>query len=61
MTAPESPALWKRWQPKLVECLVGYSRQAFASDLVAGLTVGVVALPLAMAFVMASEVAPGMR
>src|SRR5688572_26501771 len=46
------------WRPKLVESLRGYSRQAFVADLVAGLTVGVVALPLAMAFAIASGVAP---
>jgi SulP family sulfate permease len=48
----------RRWQPKLVECLIGYTREAFVADLVAGLTVGVVALPLAMAFGIASGVSP---
>ena len=46
------------WRPALVESLRGYSRQTFVADLVAGLTVGVVALPLAMAFAIASGVAP---
>ena len=45
-------------RPALVESLRGYSRQAFVADLVAGLTVGVVALPLAMAFAIASGVTP---
>jgi hypothetical protein len=37
--------------PKLVECLAaGYSRADFRADVLAGITVGVVALPLAMAF-----------
>jgi SulP family sulfate permease len=49
---------WSRWQPKLFECLRGYGRQTLTSDLIAGLTVGVVALPLAMAFGIASGVTP---
>jgi sulfate permease, SulP family len=36
--------------PKLVESLRGYDLKTFFSDLIAGLTVGLVALPLAMAF-----------
>jgi sulfate permease, SulP family len=45
--------------PKLVETLRrGYSVDAFLNDLVAGLTVGLVALPLAMAFAIASGVPP---
>lgn len=44
--------------PKLVVCLRGYTAAMFASDLVAGVTVGLVALPLAMAFAIASGVAP---
>lgn len=44
--------------PKLVTCLRGYTAATFASDLVAGVTVGLVALPLAMAFAIASGVAP---
>jgi SulP family sulfate permease len=49
---------WRNWQPKLVDCLKGYGRQTLTSDLIAGLTVGVVALPLAMAFGIASGVTP---
>ncbi|MCC7034880.1 MAG: SulP family inorganic anion transporter [Acidobacteria bacterium] len=49
---------WRTWQPKLVESLATYNRDAFMADLVAGLTVGVVALPLAMAFGIASGVTP---
>ena len=49
---------WKNWEPKLVDCLRKYSSRQFASDLVAGLTVGLVALPLAMAFGIASGVTP---
>lgn len=46
------------WLPRSIECLRDYSRQKFFSDLVAGITVGLVALPLAMAFAIASGVAP---
>lgn len=40
--------------PKLVTCWRGYTRSHFLGDLSAGLTVGVVALPLALAFGIAS-------
>lgn len=44
-----------RWIPKSVVCLrQGYSRGAFGRDVLAGLTVGVIALPLAIAFGVAS-------
>src|SRR5688572_32361784 len=36
----------------------GYTRQDVTSDLIAGITVGLVALPLAMAFGIASGVTP---
>lgn len=46
-------------EPKLLTVLRdGYTRQQFYSDLTAGLTVGVVALPLAIAFAIASGVKP---
>jgi len=44
--------------PKSVQCLRGYSARSLAADVVAGITVGLVALPLAMAFAMASGVPP---
>ncbi len=45
--------------PKLAGCLrEGYSANTFGHDLVAGVTVGLVALPLAMAFAIASGVPP---
>ena len=45
--------------PKLVQCLrEGYSAAALAGDVVAGVTVGLVALPLAMAFAIASGLPP---
>src|SRR6516165_7031122 len=46
------------WLPKSVVLLREYSLQKFASDLIAGITVGLVALPLAMAFAIASGLAP---
>jgi SulP family sulfate permease len=48
----------KQWVPRSVECLRGYTVRQFAQDLIAGLTVGLVALPLAMAFAIASGVPP---
>ncbi len=45
-------------QPKLLTTLKTYDRKQFSDDLFAGLTVGVVALPLAMAFAIASGVTP---
>jgi SulP family sulfate permease len=47
-----------RWIPKSVLCLRGYNLATFGADLIAGLTVGLVALPLAMAFGIASGVTP---
>jgi sulfate permease, SulP family len=44
--------------PKLVTTLKTYTREQFAADAVAGIIVGVVALPLAIAFAIASGVTP---
>src|SRR5437660_6588284 len=46
------------WLPKSAILLRHYDRHKFASDLIAGVTVGLVALPLAMAFAIASGVPP---
>ncbi len=46
------------WIPKLVLHLRGYSGRIFVKDLVAGITVGLVALPLAMAFAISSGLPP---
>src|SRR3954447_582705 len=46
------------FRPKLVDALRDYSSKKFLADAVAGITVGVVALPLAMAFAIASGVKP---
>lgn len=46
------------FRPRLLDCLHGYDRTRFLKDAMAGLTVGVVALPLAMAFAIASGTTP---
>jgi SulP family sulfate permease len=48
-----------RFRPRLLDAIAGYDRHRFLSDLGAGATVGIVALPLAMAFAIASGVPPG--
>ena len=45
-------------KPKLFTTLKDYSKEQFASDAVAGLVVGVVAIPLAIAFAIASGLSP---
>ena len=47
-----------KWLPKSVVCLKSYTPRLFESDLLAGSTVGLVALPLAMAFAIASAAPP---
>ena len=49
---------FERWSPRLFLTLRTYSSRDFLADLIAGLTVGLVALPLAMAFGIASGVTP---
>jgi SulP family sulfate permease len=46
------------FKPKLFDTLKNYNRQQFIKDLMAGLIVGLVALPLAIAFAIASGVSP---
>ena len=46
------------FRPRLIEALRGYSARAFQDDIGAGLTVAIVALPLAMAFAIASGLTP---
>ncbi|WP_153132142.1 SulP family inorganic anion transporter [Dechloromonas hortensis] len=46
------------FRPKLLDCLPSYDRAQFGKDLAAGITVGVLALPLAMAFAIASGCSP---
>jgi SulP family sulfate permease len=59
MSSPSRwPTQFHRFRPRFLEALPGYSKSGFLADLGAGLTVGIVALPLAMAFAIASGVKP---
>ena len=59
MAAPSRfPLAFHRFRPRLLDALPGYGRPQLLADLGAGLTVGIVALPLAMAFAIASGVKP---
>ena len=52
-------AAWtRRFRPRLLDSFDGYDGPRFGTDLVAGVTVGVLALPLAMAFAIASGMSP---
>lgn len=51
-------SLREEWLPRSILCLRGYTAANLAQDAIAGLTVGLVALPLAMAFGIASGVTP---
>ena len=46
------------FKPKLIETLKGYSAKSFTNDLVAGLIVAIIALPLSIALAIASGVSP---
>ena len=46
------------FRPRLLDALASYNRQRLLADMGAGITVGIVALPLAMAFAIASGVKP---
>lgn len=48
----------ENWLPKSVLCLKTYTKRQFLADVLAGVTVGLVALPLAMAFAIASGLPP---
>src|SRR5690242_4082221 len=54
----ESALPAERWLPKSVLCLRGYNFNKLVHDVLAGITVGLVALPLAMAFSIASGLTP---
>ena len=47
-----------RFRPRLIDSLQGYDRRSALADVGAGITVGIVALPLAMAFAIASGLKP---
>ena len=53
-----SPVPLHPFRPRLLDALKGYNAPRFFADVGSGLTVGVVALPLAMAFAIASGVKP---
>ena len=55
---PSADTRLQPFRPRLLSSLRGYDRATFLADLGAGLTVGIVALPLAMAFAIASGVKP---
>jgi SulP family sulfate permease len=46
------------FRPKLLDSLANYNKKLFLKDLTAGVVVGIVALPLAIAFAIASGVSP---
>lgn len=46
------------FRPRLVDSVKGYNSERLTQDVIAGITVGIVALPLAMAFAIASGVKP---
>jgi sulfate permease, SulP family len=54
----QSIMLSKEFTPKLFDTLKNYNRHQAGKDLMAGLIVGIVALPLAIAFAIASGVSP---
>ena len=53
-----APIKVSRFRPRLLDAVAGYDRSRFLADAGAGVTVGIVALPLAMAFAIASGVKP---
>ncbi len=48
----------KTFQPKLLDTLRSYTKKQFVSDLVAGIIVAIIALPLSIALAIASGVSP---
>ncbi|MFN4328499.1 MAG: SulP family inorganic anion transporter [Limnobacter sp.] len=52
------PIKLQRFRPRLLSSLRGYNKALLGQDVLAGITVGVVALPLAMAFAIASGLPP---
>ena len=52
------PPYFARFRPRMLSAMAGYSRERFFKDAGSGLTVGIVALPLAMAFAIASGLKP---
>ena len=46
------------FRPRVIEALRGYDKTRFSADVTAGITVGIIALPLAIAFAIASGAKP---
>ena len=44
--------------PKLFDCMKGYSKEQFVKDVIAGIIVAIIALPLSIALALASGVGP---
>src|SRR3954470_13175536 len=55
---PAAASPFHAFRPRLLEALRGYDLASLRADVLAGLTVGIVALPLAMAFAIASGLKP---
>lgn len=53
-----SSGLSQYFRPRLIDALKGYDKARFTTDVTAGITVGVIALPLAIAFAIASGAKP---
>ena len=58
LSSPEITEMLAAWLPASIKALQDYSARSFWHDVVAGVTVGLVALPLAMAFAIASGLSP---
>src|SRR5574343_686479 len=58
MVPDETARRFHRFHPRLLDTLPGHDRRRLLADVGAGVTVGIVALPLAMAFAIASGVKP---
>lgn len=48
----------KTFEPKILTCFKGYTKKAFLSDVVSGIIVAIIALPLSIALAIASGVSP---
>ena len=48
----------KTFEPKILTCFNGYTKKAFLSDVVSGIIVAIIALPLSIALAIASGVSP---
>ena len=51
-------AISQYFRPRLIDALHGYNKSRFYTDIIAGITVGIIAIPLAIAFAIASGAKP---